>query len=447
MGDGEIANPDWLIGDIADPIGIAISGPYVYIASNSAGTISRIELASGVIETQNWVTGLIGPFAIAISGGYMYVSNRSANTISKINLTDRSMEANWADTGLDEPSGIAISGGYMYVANYDTTAGTISKINMATGDNESPTWATGLQGPTSIAISGAYLYVTNEYDDTISKINLADGSFDNASWVQFTGGANPSGIVIVGLYVYVSSLIAGGSISKIRLSNPSIQNLTWATGMSVPSEFAVSGSYIYVTTLGDIPPFVQQNIYQINFVGEFAEADPLFSSCDSTTNTFRAFRPRTSSELLSLQKRKIQQSLNTVPTIAGQDSSEQTARIRKFASVMPRMPLDGNSATLVKFKASSVVQSMFAGQAYRNAASLYEIPVQYTSPGCSNILPNFMLYGPLSPKAVVRSVPISDATPQFVPFNPVVDLPLRNNDNKVVLQSVIANTAGCGANQ
>jgi hypothetical protein len=111
------------------------------------------------------------------------------------------------------------------------------------------------------------------------------------------------------------------------------------------------------------------------------------------------------------------------------------------------MPLHGNSATLVKFKASSVVQSMVAGQAYRNAASLYEVPTQYTTPGCSNILPNFMQNGPLNPKAISCTSVISNAAPQVVPFNPVVDLPLRRNDNKVVLQSVVANTAGCGANQ
>jgi len=163
--------------------------------------------------------------------------------------------------------------------------------------------------------------------------------------------------------------------------------------------------------------------------------------------TFQSFRPRSSSELLSLRKRQIGQSLNMVPSIGLQDSSEQTARIRKFASVMPNMPLHGNSATLVKFKASSVVQSMVAGQAYRNAASLYEVPTQYTTPGCSNILPNFMQNGPLNPKAISCTSVISNAAPQVVPFNPVVDLPLRKNDNKVVLQSVVANTAGCGANQ
>jgi len=163
--------------------------------------------------------------------------------------------------------------------------------------------------------------------------------------------------------------------------------------------------------------------------------------------TFQSFRPRSSSELLSLRKRQIGQSLNTVPSVSLQDSSEQTARIRKFASVMPNMPLHGNSATLVKFKASSVVQSMVTGQAYRNAASLYQVPTQYTTPGCSNILPNFMQNGPLNPKAIPCTSVISNAAPQVVPFNPVVDLPLRKNDNKVVLQSVRVNTAGCGANQ
>jgi hypothetical protein len=163
--------------------------------------------------------------------------------------------------------------------------------------------------------------------------------------------------------------------------------------------------------------------------------------------TFQSFRPRSSSELLSLRKTQIGQSLNTVPTVSLQDSSEQTARIRKFASVMPNMPLHGNSATLVKFKASSVVQSMVTGQAYRNAASLYEVPTQYTTPGCSNILPNFMQNGPLSPKAIACTSVISNAAPQVVPFNPVVDLPLRRNDNKVVIQSTTIDTAGCGANQ
>lgn len=163
--------------------------------------------------------------------------------------------------------------------------------------------------------------------------------------------------------------------------------------------------------------------------------------------TFLAFRPRSSSELLSLRKTQIQQSLNTVPSINIQDSSELTARVRKYASVMPTLPLHGNSATMVKFKASSVVQSMVAGQAYRNSASRWVPRTPFISPGCSNILPNFMQYGPLSPKAIRCQAVISNANPQVVPFNPTVELPLRVNDNKVVIEANMFNTAGCTVNQ
>jgi hypothetical protein len=103
---------------------------------------------------------------------------------------------------------------------------------------------------------------------------------------------------------------------------------------------------------------------------------------------------------------------------------------------------------MVKYKASSVVQAQTAGSVYRAAASSYQPRIQYMSPGCSNILPNFMQYGPMNPKAIRCSAVISNANPQVVPFNPVVELPLRNNDNNVVIAAASSvNTAGCGANQ
>jgi len=138
---------------------------------------------------------------------------------------------------------------------------------------------------------------------------------------------------------------------------------------------------------------------------------------NNKSSTFLAFRPRSSSELLSLRKQQIQRSLNTVPPINIKDSSEITARTRKYASVMPRLPLDGNSATHVKFKASSVVQSMVAGQAYRNCASRWVPRTHFVSEGCSDSIANFMEYGPLSPKVVHFTVPIPNAKPIVVPYN------------------------------
>lgn len=161
----------------------------------------------------------------------------------------------------------------------------------------------------------------------------------------------------------------------------------------------------------------------------------------STAATFQAFRPRSSSEFLALRRLQIQQSLNTVPSVNYQDSSEQTARVRKFASAVAYK--DGDSATLVKFKASSVVQAQREGVAYRAAASRYEPRINYTSPGCSTMLSDPITF----PKAIGCDHPLPNAAPRVVPFNPTVDLPLRRNDNKVVIAGSSVNTAGCGANQ
>ena len=160
-------------------------------------------------------------------------------------------------------------------------------------------------------------------------------------------------------------------------------------------------------------------------------------------------RPKSSSELLSLRKLQIQQSLNTVPSNNYQDSSEQTARVRKFASAVlykhggEGKNVVGDSATMVKYKASSVVQAQREGVAYRAAASRYEPRINYTSPGCDTMLIDQVTF----PKSIGCSYRLPNAAPRVVPFNPVVDLPLRRNDNKTVIAASSVNTTGCGANQ
>ena len=170
----------------------------------------------------------------------------------------------------------------------------------------------------------------------------------------------------------------------------------------------------------------------------------------AANGTFQAFRPRSSSEFLALRKQQVEKSLNTVPTILRQDSSEQTARVRKFASAVAYKHIGtgwqvvGDSATMVKYKASSVVQAQREGAVYRTAATTYEPRVEYTTPGCSTLLTDNVRF----PKAIrCTPLPIQKAAPRVVPFNPVVDLPLRENDNKVVIAASTVNTAGCGANQ
>lgn len=170
----------------------------------------------------------------------------------------------------------------------------------------------------------------------------------------------------------------------------------------------------------------------------------------AANGTFQAFRPKSSSEFLALRKQQIEKSLNTVPSINYQDSSEQTARVRKFASAVAYKhngsgwQVVGDSATMVKYKACSVVQAQVEGAVYRTAATTYQPRVEYMTPGCSTLLTDPVRF----PKAIsCIGIPIPRAAPRVVPFNPIVDIPLRENDNKVVISRSSVNTLGCGANQ
>jgi hypothetical protein len=371
----------------------------------------------------------------------MYVTC-SDGTITKILMVGDSVGTvtnSWA-TGLKNPNGLVIYGNYLYVAN-GAGSSSITQINLANGATVLQDWIDPNQFERfhSLVVKGNFMYGTNYTGEIsyVAKIQInPDGSAGAivGNWAILQEYATE--LIIVGPYMYVADSTSG-NISQISMSNGSVVNSTWASGFTTPQSFALLNGCLYVAS------------YHSGTIFRTCSADLLLSdavvvtSCDASVNTFRAFRPRTSSELLSLRKTQIQQSLNTVPSINIQDSSEVTARLRKYASVMPSMPLHGNSATLVKFKASSVVQSMVAGQAYRNSASSWTPRLPFTSPGCSTLLTDSILY----PKVFKQPRVISNAAPQVVPFNPVVELPLRKNDNKVVLQRAVSNTAGCGVNQ
>jgi hypothetical protein len=153
--------------------------------------------------------------------------------------------------------------------------------------------------------------------------------------------------------------------------------------------------------------------------------------------TFKARRPMSSSELLALQRTKIEKTLTIPPSINIQDSSEVTARIRKGASVLktvslPGQPTKGNSGNMVKFNDSSVVQAMLEGNAYRAAACNYQ-PRQQRLSWLRGTIPDDQI---TYPKAIVSAYQISNAAPRVVGFNPVLEFGWRKNDNKAVIFNV-----------
>jgi len=438
----------WLSG-LGQPHGVSFRGNYLYVANRNTNQILQVPInPDGSAGAPNaWVTFVSSPFWILIYGDVMYVTllNQQIAKITFVGDAAGTVNLSWASPGTGTANGIVISGNYLYVADGGT--GSIVQINLSDGTLKNQHWVDPalVYSFHSLVVQGNFMYATNGSRDQVSRIEInPDGTAGSIvqEWATLlTGTGYLTELIIAGPYIYVANS-SFGTISQVRMSDGSLVNSIWASGFTNPHSFALRGGCLYVAN------------YDANgSISRICSSDLSLSgitiSCDTTMNTFQAFRPRSSSEFLALRRLQIQQSLNTVPSINYQDSSEQTARVRKYASAVPYKhngegwKVVGDSATMVKYKASSVVQANREGLAYRAAASRYEPRVEYRSPGCSTLLSDPITF----PKSVGRSYTLPRAAPRVVPFNPTVDLPLRENDNKVVISRSSANTAGCGANQ
>jgi len=213
--------------------------------------------------------GYISPLNIAVKGPYIYATGETSGFVSRINLIDGSAnKVQWANVG-DSNGYITVDGSYLYFASRN--ASNISKVNLSDGSVASPTWATGLDKLTAITANGNYIYATSFSNSNVSRINLSDGTIANAPWA--TGLTKPGGIAFDASYAYVTynsglGAITGGNVfggvSKINLSDGTVANATWATGMWRPTGIAVSGAYAYVLNSGGTLGTTNYVVSQIN---------------------------------------------------------------------------------------------------------------------------------------------------------------------------------------
>jgi hypothetical protein len=151
--------------------------------------------------------------------------------------------------------------------------------------------------------------------------------------------------------------------------------------------------------------------------------------------TFAAKRTYSSGELLALRRQQVERSQTRPPSISLQDSSELTARMRKMAAVMPDfLPSQGNSANMVKWRDSSVVQAMREGQSYRTSAINREPRTDKNT--CSQVPIPFLRSDFLvatTPKAIVCSRIVEEDQRVLQPFSLSEHFGMRKNDNKGVI--------------
>ena len=255
------------------PGAIATGGGFVWTASESEGTLTRITLDREGVQTLEigesangvaygggavWVTngeerevvqitpeplGVVqtfavgnGPAAVAVGQEAVWVANTIDGTLSRIDL----------DSGTDttipvgaSPTGIAVGEGAVWVTTEAT--GTVLRLDPRSGTIVQPI-SVG-NGPTGIAFGEGSVWVANRQDGTVSRIDPATNS---VSATIPDVGLNPTDVAAGQGAVWVANA-GDGTIARI---DPASDRVDERIGVeSSPNAIALAGENAWTTTL------------------------------------------------------------------------------------------------------------------------------------------------------------------------------------------------------
>ena len=221
------------------------SDSLAYVANESAGTISSLDLTTGALGTPISVGSQPEAIAITPDGSTAYVADHGSSKIVPVNLSTGTAGAPIALD--DPPTSIAITpdGATAYVISDN---GSAWPITVATGHVGKVIKLASNSDAIAIAPSGSVAYVTNVADATMSPLALPGGALGQA--IDLTS-RTPDAIAITpdGSTAYVADSI-DGTITPINLTNG-----TAGTAITVgtePSGIAITpdGLTAYVTDYG-----------------------------------------------------------------------------------------------------------------------------------------------------------------------------------------------------
>ena len=252
--------------DVAGSVTINPAGTFAYVIGiGESAMVSRINLATNKVDAEISNSGQVS-MAINPTGTFAYVASIGFNRVIRINLASNKVDATiqpvylspkGAQSESSSSQAIAINpaGTFAYVTslpyfNYKTSvqeAGVVSRINLATNKVD----ATIIVGdePEGIAINpaGTFAYIADRKSGTISRINLATNKLDTTIKV----GDDPRYVRInpTGTFAYVTNR-RSNTVSKINLATNNV-DATIAVGKK-PSDLAINpfGTFAYVVNEG-----------------------------------------------------------------------------------------------------------------------------------------------------------------------------------------------------
>lgn len=233
------------VGRQPDAIAITPNGSTAYVADHGSSEIVPVDLSTGTAGTPIALHDPPTSIAITPNGTYAYVISDNG-AAWPITLATRHVGSLIKLGANSDAIAIAPSGGVAYVTN--VADATLSPLSLPTLAPPVGTSAINLASPTPDAIAitpdGTTAYVASHLDGTITPINLATGTAGTA----ITAGTQPSGIAITpdGLTAYVtdfgSSLLTPITLASGLAGTPLSLGFQPSAIALVPTGGGTSGS-------------------------------------------------------------------------------------------------------------------------------------------------------------------------------------------------------------
>lgn len=315
------------------PQGVATDGTNVYVADTFNHVIRKVVIADGTVttlagtmSTSGTTTGVVGagklnnPLGVAVSGPDLYVADTGNHAIRKVTIstgeitnfagTPGSASAGSAEgTGLlasfRNPGGIAAEGTTnLYVA--DTGNHTIRKIviagggvvsthagtaNTTGGSSDSTGPSASFKSPNQLVVNGLNLFVADTGNNTIRQIGLTSQAVTTIAGAALQSGGTDA----IGTAARFNSptgigSTTGGTLYIADTTNHRIRSagLAAAPTVSSPSNVSVAAGAnptFTVTVAGNPTPTIQWERQAANTTGFFAVANGVPSGVTYTNAT------------------------------------------------------------------------------------------------------------------------------------------------------------------
>jgi WD40 repeat protein len=187
---GAAISQSFITGTDFVPVGLALSGDDLLVASSGSGTIGKYNVRTGKAIRASFITGLPlgGTLGLGVLGRGLYVGITNESQVAKYVVTTGK---HIGSVSVTSAYGIAFLPGIVLAGSADSS-GTIGEYNASTGATINASFITGLSTPYQIARVGTKLFVTNSAAGTVGEYDAETGVVINASFIS--GLTDPVGL-------------------------------------------------------------------------------------------------------------------------------------------------------------------------------------------------------------------------------------------------------------